>query len=49
MLLHFPQYFQYLLPTTIERMNNDITNLTTEDGTIPKTFPNINLLPTTAN
>jgi hypothetical protein len=36
-------------------MNNDTTTLTTEDATkylieaIPKTFPNINLMPTTAN
>jgi hypothetical protein len=36
-------------------MNNDTTTLTTEDATkyliegIPKTFPNINLRPTTVN
>jgi hypothetical protein len=39
----------------IERMNNDTTTLTTEDATeylteaIPKTFPNINLMPATVN
>jgi hypothetical protein len=30
----------------IERMNNDTTTLTTEDA-VPKTFPNINLMPKT--
>jgi hypothetical protein len=41
--------------TIIDRMNNDITALTTEDAmkclteAIPKTFPNINLMPTTTN
>jgi hypothetical protein len=41
--------------TTIERLNNDTTTLTTEDATkyltetIPKTFPNINVMPTTVN
>jgi hypothetical protein len=41
--------------TIIERMNNGTTTLTTEDATkylieaIPKTFPNINLMPTTVN
>jgi superoxide dismutase len=41
--------------TIIERMNNDTTTLTTEDATkylteaIPKTFPNIYLMPTTVN
>jgi hypothetical protein len=41
--------------TIIERMNNNTTTLTTEDATkylieaIPKTFPNINLMPTTVN
>jgi glutamine cyclotransferase len=36
-------------------MNNDTTALMTEDGTMylaeadPKTFPNINLMPSTAN
>jgi hypothetical protein len=41
--------------TVIEIMNNDITTLTTEDVTkylpeaIHKTFPNIKLMPTTAN
>jgi hypothetical protein len=41
--------------TIIERINNDTTTLTIEDATkylteaIPKTFPNINLMPTTIN
>jgi hypothetical protein len=41
--------------TIIERINSGTTTLTTEDATkyldeaIPKTFPNINLIPTTAN
>jgi hypothetical protein len=41
--------------TIIERMNSDTTTLTTEDTTkylteaIPKTFPNIYLMPTTVN
>jgi hypothetical protein len=41
--------------TIIKKMNSDITALMTEDTTkylnegIPKTFPNINLIPTTAN
>jgi hypothetical protein len=41
--------------TIVERMNNDTITLTRQDATkflteaIPKTFPSINLMPTTAN
>jgi hypothetical protein len=47
--------FNIYFLTIIERMNNNTTTLTTEDATkylteaIPKTFPNINLMPTTVN
>jgi hypothetical protein len=47
--------FNIYFLTITERTNNDTTTLTTEDTTkylteaIPKTFPNINLMPTTAN
>jgi hypothetical protein len=49
-----PSFNTYFL-TIIERMSNDTTTSTTEDATkhltetIPEAFPNINLLPTTAN
>jgi hypothetical protein len=38
-------FITYFLTIT-ERMNNDITTITTA---VPRTFPNINLMPTTAN
>jgi hypothetical protein len=47
--------YSFFFLTIIERMNNDTTILTAEDEkkylteAIPKTFPNINLMPTTAN
>jgi hypothetical protein len=51
----FAYSFSTCFLTIIERMNNDTTTSTTEDATkylteaIPKTFPNINLMPTTVN